>query len=57
MQVDDAAYVSLTGQKPGTGPNVSAKTDSMDELFLLAKSTSWMSQLCGAYNKIARFAK
>ena len=24
MQVDDAAYVSLTGQKPGTGANVSA---------------------------------
>jgi len=57
MQVDDAAYVSLTGQKPGIGANVSAKTDSMDELSLLAKSTSWMSQLRGAYNKIARFAE
>ena len=57
MQVDDAAYVSLTGQKPGTGANVSAKTDSMDELSLLAKSTSWMAQLRGAYNKIAKFAE
>ena len=52
-----ADYENLTGKKFDVNPNIDDRRDTLDDLGTLVKSTSWMNQLTGAYNKLAAFAE
>ena len=55
-KVSQEDYENLTGKKFDDNPEIDDRYDTLDDLSTLVKSSSWMNQLGGVYNKLALFS-